>query len=141
MRRVARARLLLGVALLAAAVACEPPDPSQRYRSETYYFRVTSEPLPPYAREDIRYRVVVRDKESNQPIENGEGQLYAENRDGKRTYGALQPGPEVGTYYTTISYLTAGDWAVAIRFRRDSTAPIETVDWMQQVMPERTGTP
>ena len=130
---------LLCVALLAACGPSAPP--AQRYRSETYVFRVSSEPLPPYAREDIRYRVIIRDKESNQPIEAGEGRIFAESRDGKKTYDALEPGPEVGTYYATLNYLTSGEWAVAIQFRRDSTQRLERIDWMQQIMPEREGTP
>ena len=132
-------------ALLVAAAgltACSPPEtPSQRYRSETYVFRVSSEPAPPYAREDIRYKVVIRDKESNQPIEAGEGHIFAESRDGKKTYDALEGGPEVGTYYGKLSYLTAGEWAVAIRFRRDTTQRLERIDWMQEVKSEREGTP
>jgi hypothetical protein len=40
-----------------------------------------------------------------------------------------------------VSYLLAGEWAVGIRFRRDSTAPLERIDWMQDVRPERNPIP
>jgi hypothetical protein len=132
------ARLLLvgtGALLLAGCGPQEPP--TQRYRSDSFLFRVSSEPLPPYAREDITYKVTVREKDSNQPIENGEGRIFAESRDGKRTWGPLEPGPEVGTYYGKLNYLTAGEWAVGIQFRRDSTQQLERVDWMQEVRSER----
>jgi len=33
--------------------------------------------------------------------------------------------------------VTSGDWAIAIRFRRDSTSKLERTDWMQDVLPER----
>jgi hypothetical protein len=37
--------------------------------------------------------------------------------------------------------VTAGDWAIAIQFRRDSTKPLERIDWMQQVRGERDTLP
>jgi len=33
--------------------------------------------------------------------------------------------------------VTAGDWSIAISFRRDSTAKLERIDWMQDVLAER----
>jgi hypothetical protein len=33
--------------------------------------------------------------------------------------------------------VAAGPWAVAIRFRRDSLHPLETINWMQDVHNER----
>ena len=30
-----------------------------------------------------------------------------------------------------------GNYAMALRFRRDSLAPLETTEWLQQVFPER----
>jgi hypothetical protein len=134
-------RRSLGVlAVLAAALtACGSPQPPAGYRAwtENYLIRVNSDPQPPFAREPILYKVVVIDKKTNEPIENGEGQLYAESRDGARTWDSFTRGPEVGTYYAKVNFVTAGDWAIAIRFRRDSTAPLEKIDWMQQVRAER----
>ena len=68
-------------------------------------------------------------------------EIAAQSRDGVRTWDALIPGPEVGTYYGNLRFLTAGDWAVAIQFRRDSTAPLERIDWMQAIRNERAATP
>jgi len=99
--------------------------------------RISFDPMPAYAREDIRYRVFVQDRESGQPIENGWGQVYATSEDRKNIYDNLAAGTELGTYYGTLSFLTAGPWAVAVRFRRDSLAPLETVEWMQEVAGER----
>ena len=122
------------------AGACGPSSEQRagfRQRSESYTFRVSSNVSPPAAREPIEYTVVIFDRETGQPVENGEGQLFAQNLQGKKTYDALAKAPEAGTYTATVSYLLAGEWAVAIRFRRDSTAPLERIDWMQQVEAER----
>jgi hypothetical protein len=125
-------------ALLIGMPACRGESGPRPYRaaSETMKFRITPDPSPPIAREPTLYKVVVQDKESNQPIEGGEGRIFAESRDGARTFYPLTPGPELGTYYGTLRYVLAGEWAVAIQFRRDSTdstSAIERIDWMQEV--------
>ena len=113
-----------------------------RYTSESYYFTVEADPLPPPAREPVRYTIYVRDRESRQPIETGEGQIYSSNRDNAKTWDGLVKGDALGTYHGTLNFVTSGTWAVAIRFRRDSTARLETVQWMQDVLTERpTGSP
>ena len=99
--------------------------------------RISFEPAPVAAREKIRFRVLVQDRESGQPIENGWGQVYATSSDRKNIYDNLVPGTELGTYYGTLNFLTAGTWALAVRFRRDSLAPLETVEWTQEVRAER----
>jgi hypothetical protein len=104
---------------------------------EKMSLRISFDPTPAYAREKIQYRIVVQDRESGQPIENGWGQVYATSRDGKNVYDNLVPGTQLGTYFGTLNFLTAGTWAVAVRFRRDSLAPLETVDWMQEIHAER----
>ena len=142
--RSAAPRWLAFGAALAVVAACEPGRrlPELRSASETYTFNTSSDPVPPHARERTVYKIVVRDKKTRQPIENGEGQVFATSRDGASTWDGLAPGPEIGTYYGTLNFVTAGDWAVAIRFRRDSTAPLERVDWMQEVGNAREpGTP
>ncbi|HEU5174391.1 MAG TPA: hypothetical protein VFT96_06535 [Gemmatimonadaceae bacterium] len=137
----------LAVAAAAAAAfvlgcAREPRRPQMRHTSESYYFTVEADQLPPHAREPIHYSVLVRDKETRQPIDLGEGQIYSSNIDGAQTFDGLAKGPEVGTYTGTLNFVTSGQWAVAIRFRRDSTARLEKVEWMQDVLGERdTGTP
>lgn len=127
---------MLGVVVAACGPSADKPA-GFRQRSETYTFRVSSNVTPPAAREPIEYTVVILDRESGQPVENGEGQLFAQHRSGKKTYDGLAPAPEAGTYRATVSYLLAGEWAVGIRFRRDSTAALERIDWMQEVSEER----
>ena len=133
------ARLLVLLAAVATA-ACGPSDGarvSDIRGGEKMALRISFEPTPAYAREKIQYRVVVQDRESGQPIENGWGQVYATSRDGKNVYDNLVSGTQLGTYFGTLNFLTAGTWAVAVRFRRDSLAPLETVDWMQDVRAAR----
>jgi hypothetical protein len=134
-------RPLALLALVALAACGSPPQqPGLRQRTEHYLFRVTSDPQPPFAREPILYKVVVLDQKTSEPIENGEGRVFAESQDGAKTWDSFTRGPEVGTYYAKLNFLTAGDWAMAIQFRRDSTAALERIDWMQQVRGERPGT-
>lgn len=140
----ARFRRFMHVAVAALAAAAfvhgcsgEPRGNALRYSSESYYFSVEATPLPPRAREPVHYRIRVRDRETRQPIETGEGQIYSSNIDGAQTWDGLVKGSEVGTYTGTLNFVTSGQWAVAIRFRRDSTARLEKVEWMQDVHAER----
>jgi hypothetical protein len=125
------------VALAAVgALACEGTRRApgeMRLKTDTFAFTITPDISPPVAREPIVYKVVVRDRESGQPVESGEGQIYSNNVDGARTWDGLAAGPEPGTYYGRLSFVTAGDWAIAVRFRRDSTSLLEKVEWMQEV--------
>ena len=129
----------LSVIVLALTAACggQPRERSLRYMTDSYYFTISADQMPPHAREPILYKVLVRDKESRQPIDAGEGQIYASNRERAQTWDGLTKGPEIGTYYGKLSFVTSGDWAVAIRFRRDSTAKLEKAEWMQDVLAER----
>ncbi len=133
------ARLIVPFAavLLAGCGAGTGAKASDIRGGENMALRISFEPAPVAAREKIRYRVAVQDRESGQPIENGWGQVYATSSDGKSIYDNLAPGTELGTYYGTMNFLTAGSWAVAVRFRRDSLAPFEIVQWMQEVHAER----
>ena len=137
--RHGRAGLLVGVAALAAAACARDPEKLREFKmiSANYSFTIIPEVAPPFAREDILYKIVVRDRESRQPIETGEGQIYANNAERAGTWDGFTKGPELGTYYGKLNYVTAGLWAVAIRFRRDSLHPLETVEWMQDVLNER----
>jgi hypothetical protein len=136
------ARLLTAMGALAAACGGEPGPRPLRLMSDSYLFTITPDQAPPHAREPIHYKVLVRDRDSRQPIDAGEGQIYASNRDGAQTWDGLAKGREIGTYYGRLNFVTSGDWAVAIRFRRDSTAKLEKTEWMQDVLPEReTPTP
>jgi hypothetical protein len=134
----ASALLLSSLLPLAAALACGPSEPSTDIRlwTDSFAIRVSSDPMPPRALERIRYKVVVRDKKSGEPIDRGEGRVFATNRDRKSVANGLEKGPEVGTYYTNIFFVTAGDWAMGVQFRRDSTQRLQrTTDWMQEVRP------
>jgi hypothetical protein len=123
--------------LLAACGPREAQPFEMRMMSENYMFTIIPHETPPHAREAILYRVIVRDRESRQPIETGEGQIYSNNAEGASTWDGFEKGAEVGTYYGKLNFVTAGVWAVAIRFRRDSLQPLEKVEWMQDVLNER----
>ena len=143
MNRLAVRGLVLGTLLGAAALGCNSATkrtPGISLISESFIIRVTSDPLPPHARERNLYKIVVLDRKTNQPIENGEGRIFATSRDGVNVWDGLTAGPEVGTYYSNLNFITAGDWAVAVQFRRDSTQRLERVDWMQDVRAEREET-
>jgi hypothetical protein len=134
--------LFVSAVVLGAACGGEPGRRPLRQITDSYLFTITPDQSPPRAREDILYKVLVRDRESRQPIDAGEGQIFANNRDGASTWDALAKGPEIGTYYGKLNFVTAGDWAIAIRFRRDSTSKLERTDWMQDVLAElQTPTP
>jgi hypothetical protein len=125
------------IAVLAAACKAAPRDLSMKLLTEDMELRVLPDPVPPRAREPIRYQVVVRDRETGEPIETGQGQIFATSESQIDVYDPLVKGPELGTYYATMNFVTAGQWAVAIRFQRDSTKRLERMDWMQEVFPAR----
>ncbi len=131
-----RYRLAVLIALCAAAAACTPPDPGTDFRgmSDHFAFRISANPLPPHAREKTRYKIVVRDKDSGQPIQVGEGRIFAsDSTHSLNPWDVLTRGPELGTYYSTLDFITPGNWALAVQFRRDSTQKLERVDWLQEV--------
>ncbi|MEO5590001.1 MAG: hypothetical protein ABIS03_10480 [Gemmatimonadaceae bacterium] len=130
MKRVAGFAMLLSV-----AGACEtnPRTLDNRQWSDNYAFRITVDPSPPRAIEDVKYKIVVQDKKSGEPIETGEGRIFATSKDGANTDDGLAKGKEVGTYYGRLFFPVTGDWAIAIQFRRDSTQRLERVDWTQGV--------
>jgi hypothetical protein len=134
---------LLAVVGALVVAACGPTASKTDYVGFTddLTFRVTPTPLPPHAREKTAYRVIVRDKKSGKPIVGGQGRIFASTRDGASTWDALDPSDGVGAYAGTLNYITAGEWAVAIQFRRDSTQPLERIDWMQEVAAARGGVP
>ena len=122
--------------LAAGAAACESARraPGElRLKTEVFAFTITPELSPPVAREPMIYKVVVRDRDTGQPVEDGEGQIFATCSDGAQSWDGLAAGPEPGTYYGRLNFITAGMWAIAVRFRRDSTENLERVDWMQQI--------
>jgi hypothetical protein len=142
--RTARVRLLVAAAGLAVvgSAACGPPRrPEIRQGSKSYLFTITSDPIPPRAREDVVYTVTVRDRKSGQPIETGEGRIFANTIDGARTYDGFVKAPGVGAYSAKLSFVVAGQWAIGIQFHSDSTKPLEKTQWMQDVLQDRSGIP
>lgn len=137
--RFARRVLPVFVALTFGA-GCTTRDPEAKLDTRLWTndlaVRVRLTPRPPFAREDVIVKVVVTDKESGAPVENGEGRIYAMSRDSINIFDGLERGPEPGTYYAKLSFLTAGEWAMGLQFRRDSTQKLQTMDdppWYQSV--------
>ena len=119
-----------------------------RLATKSYRFTVTPRPIPPFANETTFYTVKVIDRETGQPVQNGDGQIYGQlmpGPDGRpRTWDSFVYGPEVGTYHARLRFAIATTladpsqaWQMGLRFRRDSLSPIEVVNWQQQVRPER----
>ena len=129
--------LFVSCALAAGCGRSEAKQREMHYITKTYSFTIVPSEAPPHAREDITYKVFIRDRDTREPIQNGEGQVYSNNREGARTWDGFTYGPEVGTYYGKLHYVTSGLWAVGMRFRRDSLHPLEKIEWMQDVLNER----
>ena len=135
---MSRQRALLAAAIVACvAGSCGPAgDAPKGMPAYTDHFtmRITSDPMPPRARERSMFKLVVRDKTTNQPVDGGEGLIYGNMKDPTvKVWDSFVAGAEPGTYYANLHYVAAGDWAMALRFRRDSTQKLEQVDWMQSV--------
>ena len=141
---IARRRVTRACSLVLASVAsCGGParHPELRQGTESYSFVISSDPVPPRAREDVIYTITVKDRKTGQPIETGEGRIFANTREGARTYDGFVKAPQVGTYSAKLNYVTAGQWAVGIQFHSDSTKPLEKTEWMQDVSAEKAGVP
>ncbi|HMH85835.1 MAG TPA: hypothetical protein VK529_07820 [Gemmatimonadaceae bacterium] len=132
-------RRLAFVSLVAAALTSCGSNPKLlelRLWSDSYAFRVTVDPMPPKALEPILYRIVVQDKKTGQPIETGEGRIFATSADRANTSDGFKKEKELGTYSGRLFFATSGDWAAAIQFRREPNPrmPLERVDWIQTVL-------
>lgn len=127
--------LVCALAFVLASCGGNPKALELRLWSDTYAFTVTEEPMPPRALEPIVYRVVVQDKKTKQPIESGEGRIFATSADRANTNDGFKKEKELGTYSGRLFFPTVGDWAAAIQFRRASNLPLERVDWIQTVHP------
>jgi hypothetical protein len=134
--------MVVSALALTGVVSCGPPRrPELRQCSESYCYTITSDPIPPRAREDVVYTITVKDRKTNQPIETGEGRIFANTREMARTYDGFVKAPQIGTYSAKLNYVTSGQWAVGMQFHSDSTKPLEKTEWMQDVLPERSGKP
>ena len=132
-------RFAFVLVLTAALTSCGSNRKATELRlwSDNYAFRVTMDPMPPRALEPVLYRIVVQDKKTGQPIETGEGRIFATSADRANTNDGLKKEKELGTYSGRLFFATTGDWAAAIQFRRDKNPrmPLERVDWIQTVRP------
>jgi hypothetical protein len=132
-----------GLVILAACGPQKPRDLAVKQATQSYRFEILADSLPPYANEDIHYTITVIDRKTDQPVQRGEGQIYAQlNPSGRPyTFDVLTYGPAVGQYHSTLRFVIAGDngapWQMGLRFRRDSLSPLEVTNWSQQVLPER----
>lgn len=136
-------RLSFGVVLTAATVflagcggeASPPPSNEIRFKTDDFVIRVSPETKPTRALEPIYWRVMVHDVKSGLPIQGGEGRIFGTNRDRKTVSNGLAATEELGTYRSNLMFVTAGMWAMAVQFRRDSTKVLQkTQDWTQDIM-------
>ena len=137
--RTNRRHLIAILALCGATLSCGPgPDAGViRLWTDDFEIRVSADLIPPRALERINYTIVVRDNATQEPIAGGEGRIFATNSDHKTSWNGFTYGPEVGTYHATLTFVTAGEWALGIQFRRDSTKVLQrTLDWRQTVRNE-----
>lgn len=137
-RAFARAFAVLGTPVMIAIMACGPSEPATDIREWTddMAFRISVSPLPPVSEGITTFKIVVKDKETGQPIETGQGRLFARNVEGAMVGNGLDKGKEVGTYYARVRFPVSGEWSVAMQFRRDSTKKLEDIqDWRQTVNP------
>jgi hypothetical protein len=134
---ICRPTLLAMAALLLSACGPEKPNTDIRAWSDDFEFRVAPDVVPPRAIEPIHYSITVRDKKTHEPIANGQGRIFATNKDGHSIYDGFTYGPEVGVYHATLFFVTAGNWAMNLQFRRDSTKALQKPDgdWLQTVDP------
>lgn len=129
---------------MVAIAACKPSSPlpgatDQRLWTDDFEIRVSSDPLPPRAQEPTLYTIYVRDKKTREPIVNGEGRIFATNSDRHSIWQGFIYGPEIGIYHSRLLFVTAGEWAMGVQFRRDSTKALQqTLDWRQMI---RAGSP
>jgi hypothetical protein len=128
--------------LAVAAAACAPSGPRRieiPANTADYLIRVSWEPTPARARERTMYRIVARDKASREMIDGGEGLVFATSADGVNIHGVMQAAEQPGIYTAQLRFITSGEWAVSLQFRRDSTVPLQRpgADWRQSVYAER----
>ncbi|HUO52276.1 MAG TPA: hypothetical protein VMT93_07145 [Gemmatimonadaceae bacterium] len=134
MRARAGSMLALAAALGAGSCGQAPPPRGMPAYTDHYEMRISTDPMPARARERTTFKLVVRDKATRQPIDGGEGLIYGNPQDTRvKAWDSFVQGKEPGTYYANIHYVVAGDWAMALEFRRDSTQKLEKVEWVQSV--------
>lgn len=139
-RLLRRSATLVAALSLVTAAACGGNERALEIRQWTddLAFRITVSPMPPAAEDIATFKVVVQDKNTGQPIETGQGRVFASNQEGAKTYDGLAKGKEVGTYYARLRFPVSGTWAMGLQFRRDPSKALErTQDWQQMVLEPR----
>ncbi len=136
--RARLSRLVLLAALPLLVVACQAEKRQRgelRMRTESFTILISPETRPTRALEPIYWRVVVHDRETGTPIQGGQGRIFATSKDRKSIANGLEETGELGAYRTNLMFVTAGMWAMALEFRRDSTLPLQrTEDWTQDIL-------
>ena len=86
MRRLAVIKVvaLLSVVGLGSCAGDRKPRPL-RLNSQSYSFQISPDDIPPHARQEVNYKVVIADRKTRQPIENGDGRLFASDSIGAKT--------------------------------------------------------
>ena len=135
-----RALTIFVIASLLFACGPNPKATETRGWSDSYAFRITVSPMPPKSQAPNYYRVVVQDKQTGQPVDGGEGQIFATSKDNANVDNGFRKEKELGTYSARLVFPTGGDWGIAIRFRRDHNprTPLEKIDWIQAVQEDTT---
>lgn len=130
-----RGAMTLPAVWVLAACTPAPRKFEQRLWTDEFEFHISAEVTPPRAEEPTAYTVLIRDKKTKEPIVKGQGRIFATNSDGKTIWDGFKYGPEVGTYHATLMFLTAGEWAMNVQFRRDSTTALQrpVYDWRQLI--------
>jgi hypothetical protein len=124
----------VAAASLAACGGNNRPPEIKQY-TDDMAFRISAVPAPPVAEIMTVFKVVVLDRATGQPIQHGQGRIFATSQEHAQTGDGLAEGPEVGTYYAHVRFPVAGDWAIGLQFRRDSTSKlVRTQDWQQEVL-------
>ena len=131
-----RRSVIAAAAVSLAACGGNNRPPEIRQYTDDMAFRISAVPAPPVAEEMTVFKIVVLDKSTNQPIQHGQGRIFATSQEHAQTGDGLAEGPEVGTYYAHVRFPMSGDWAIGLQFRRDSTSKLErTQDWQQEILP------
>lgn len=135
--RLSRLACIVALPLVAAACGADtsPQRGELRFRTDSFTVRVSPETRPTRALDDVVWRVTVHDRVTGTPIQGGQGRIFATSKDHKSIANGLEETGELGTYRTKLMYVTAGMWAMALEFRRDSTQKLQrTEDWTQDIM-------
>ncbi len=119
-------------------VGCGPVESRRnelRLGTDDFVIRVSPETRPTRALDTIYWMVTVHDAKTGLPIQGGQGRIFGTNQDRKTVSNGLEETEELGTYRSHLMFVTAGMWAMAIQFRRDSTQVLQkTQDWTQDIL-------